>query len=423
MLTNPKYSRRTFLKCGAAAAVGAAAWRPGPLAAAGNPPAPLRTVTRGPNFHWFSYYDKLQFDPTQRYLLGMEVDFEHRSPTADDVIRIGMVDLDDGDKWIELGESRAWCWQQGCMLQWRPGSDSEILWNDREGDQFVCRFLDVKTGKKRTIPHPVYTVSPDGKTAVAPDFRRINVMRPGYGYTGLADPFDQDLAPKDSGIFRIDLETGESRQIISLADIAAIPYPISNLSRKKHYFNHLLFNPDGTRFIFLHRWAPRDDCDCRTRMLTAAPDGSNVRVVDHSGCTSHFIWRDPQHILAWSWHVGRRGGYTVFEDKPEGGQAVDIGGDVMYRDGHCTYLPGNEWIVNDTYPDANRNRSVFLYHVATGKVVPVGLFHSPKEYDGEWRCDLHPRHSPDGNFLVIDSPHTGQGRQMHLVDIRNLIKA
>ena len=85
-------------------------------------------------------------------------------------------------------------------------------------------------------------------------------------------------------------------------------------------------------------------------------------------------------------------------------------------------MPGNEWIVNDTYPDANGNRSVFLYHVATGKIAPVGQFHSPPEYKGEWRCDLHPRHSPDGNFLVIDSPHTGEGRQMHLIDIRGLIK-
>ena len=110
--------------------------------------------------------------------------------------------------------------------------------------------------------------------------------------------------------------------------------------------------PDGTRFEFLHRWYPRGKNDCRTRMLTAAPDGSDVRVVDHSGCTSHFIWRDPGHILAWSWAGSRRGGFCLFEDKPGGGNIEVIGGDVMYRDGHCTYLPGNAWILNDTYPDA-----------------------------------------------------------------------
>jgi hypothetical protein len=43
----------------------------------------------------------------------MEVDFEHRSPKTDDVIKIGMVDLKSGDRWTELGQSSTSCWQQG----------------------------------------------------------------------------------------------------------------------------------------------------------------------------------------------------------------------------------------------------------------------------------------------------------------------
>jgi hypothetical protein len=27
---------------------------------------PIRTITRGPKFHWFGYYDKLQFDPSRQ---------------------------------------------------------------------------------------------------------------------------------------------------------------------------------------------------------------------------------------------------------------------------------------------------------------------------------------------------------------------
>lgn len=34
---------------------------------------PIRALTKGPKFHWFGYYDKLEFDPTSRYVLGMEV--------------------------------------------------------------------------------------------------------------------------------------------------------------------------------------------------------------------------------------------------------------------------------------------------------------------------------------------------------------
>ena len=115
---------------------------------------PARTLTHGPRFHWFGYYDKLEFDPTSRYVLGMEVGFEHRSPRAEDTIRVGMVDLASEDRWIELEESRAWCWQQGCMLQWLPGSASEVIWNDRQEGRYVSHVLDVKSGKKRTLPAP-----------------------------------------------------------------------------------------------------------------------------------------------------------------------------------------------------------------------------------------------------------------------------
>jgi len=382
---------------------------------------PQRTITRGPKHHWFGYYDKLEFDPSGRYCLGMEVDFEHRSPRPDDVIKIGMVDLEDGDNWIELGESRSWCWQQGCMLQWRPGSKSEVLWNDRQGDRFVCHILDVFTRKKRTIPHAVYTVSPCGKWAVSPDFRRVQDMRPGYGYPGLPDPNRDVLAPADSGILHINLDTGKSKLVVSLADMLKIPMPGVELPKAKSYFNHLLISPDGSRFEFLHRWG-FPNWRGATRMLTAAPDGSDIRMVDPHGKTSHFIWRDPHHILAWAWHPSHGSAFYLFEDKT-GGTVEVVGKAVMTVNGHCTYLPGNEWILNDTYPRGkNREQSPYLYHVETGKRVWLGHFHLPPEYRGEWRCDTHPRFSPDGRTIVIDTPHTGQGRQLHLIDISRIVR-
>ncbi len=419
----PTVTRRSFLKRAAPAALAVGMlprWALAADAAAKTALPPVRQITRGPKHHWFGYYDKLEFDPTSRYVLGMEVDFEHRSPTPDDIIKVGMVDLGDGDKWIELGESRAWCWQQGCMLQWRPGSASEVLWNDREDGRFVCHILDVFTRKKRTIPHPVYTVSPDGRWGVAPDFRRVNEMRPGYGYAGLPDPNRDVLAPTDSGIFRIDLDTGEQTLVVSIANVAKIPYPRGDISKGKHYFNHLLVSPDGSRFEFLHRWG-FPNWKGATRMLTAARDGSDIRVVDHSGRTSHFIWRDPSHILAWSWDESHGDGFYLYEDKT-GGKVEIVGEGVMTKNGHCTYLPGNKWILNDGYPDKDRNQNVYLYEVATKRRVPLGGFYSPPKYRGEWRCDTHPRFSPDGRKVVIDSPHSGEGRQLHLIDISKIVE-
>ena len=101
---------------------------------------PIRAITYGPAFHWFAYYDKYQFDPSGRYVLGMAVDFENRKPTTADTVRVGLVDLEDGDRWTEIGTSSSWGWQQGCMLQWRPGAEHEVMWNDWEGDRFVTRW-------------------------------------------------------------------------------------------------------------------------------------------------------------------------------------------------------------------------------------------------------------------------------------------
>ena len=384
------------------------------------PLPPVRAITRGPKFHWFGYYDKLELDPTGRYVLGMEVDFEHRAPDADDVIKVGMVDTDEGDRWIELGESRAWCWQQGCMLQWRPRSSSEVLWNDRRGDQFISHILDVFTREKRTIPRPIYTIGLDGRTALSLDFRRVNEMRSGYGYAGYPDPNRDVDAPTDSGIFRIDLANGEQTLIVPLSRVAEIPYPRGDLSDMKHYFNVLLFSPDGSRFAFLHRWRGRKRRVFGTRLFTAKPDGTDIRVVDDFGRTSHFIWRDPKHILAWSWHPSHGNGYYVYDIDTRGVEIVGKG--VLTRNGHCTYLPGHEWILTDTYPDWQRKQHPYLYHVAAGKRFFLGHFLSPRQYSGSWRCDTHPRFSPDGRRVVIDSPHGGNGRQLYLIDVSGIVR-
>ncbi len=384
---------------------------------------PVRAITRGPKFHWFGYYDKLQVDPTGRYALGMEVDFEHRSPRAEDTIRVGMVDLRDNDRWIELGSSRAWNWQQGCMLQWRPGHESEVIWNDRQGEQFVSHILDVRSGKQRTVPHPVYALSPDGRWAVSTDFRRLNDTRPGYGYAGITDPNRSVLAPEDAGIWKVDLETGEQSLLLSLAQAAKVPQPDGFSSGAKHWFNHLLVAPGGRRFTFLHRWRGQaEGKSWKTRMFTAGADGRDLHLLIPNGKVSHFNWRDPSHILAYAGYgpEAKQWRFQVFEDLT--GKVEEVEG-MPQNDGHCTYLPGNQWIVCDSYPDKERRQHLYLFHVPERRLVPLGRFLSPGAYTGEWRCDTHPRVSRDGRSVIIDSPHGGNGRQMYLVDLSGIASA
>ena len=391
---------------------------------------PTRVITRGPGHHWFGYYDKLQFDPTNRFVLGMKVGFEHRSPEPEDVIELGMVDLEEKDRWIPLGTTRAWNWQQGCMLQWVPGSDRDVAWNDREGGRFVTRVLDVKSGRTRTLPHPFYTFSPDGKTAFAPDFARLDVTRPGYGYaTGAErDPWKLVKAPDDVGIWRMDMATGRQRLLFSLADAAKIPFTGPSAAAFKpdsvHWFNHLLCNTDGTRLFFLHRWkTPGDKAGFRTRALTMSVDGGKVHVMDPNGGTSHFVWRDPQHIFAWAWHPSHGERFYLYKDLSD--EVTVVGKEKMPANGHNTYVPNtnNEWVLNDTYPQGpEKLQRPYVYHIPTDRRIEVGAFPSPADIVGkEWRCDTHPSASRSGRQFCFDSAHA-EGRQVYVADIADLLR-
>jgi hypothetical protein len=193
------------------------------------------------------------------------------------------------------------------------------------------------------------------------------------------------------------------------------------VGESKHWFNHPLIAPGGRRFVFLHRWrGPVEKAGFATRMITLDADGRNPFILDPYGRTSHFVWRDATSIMAWAWHPSRgQDRFYLFEDQSR--NVSPVGPDVMTVNGHNTYVAGGKWILNDTYPNAGRLQTVYLYEIETGRRVDLGQFHTPPEYTGEWRCDTHPRSSPNGQLVCIDSPHAHGdwkgGRQMHLIDI------
>jgi hypothetical protein len=378
-----------------------------------------RAVTRGPKHHFFGYYDKHQWDATGRYLLCQEVSFMDRPPRADDEITVGMVDLKEGDGWHPIAQTKAWCWQQGTMLQWLGSApDQLIIHNNREGDHFVAVVRDIRTGNARKLPRAIYAVSPDGKQAVCLNFARVQRTRPGYGYAGAPDPWEKESHPEKDGVFWMDLETGENKLVISLAQIAAHK-PNETMDGSEHWFNHLLFSPDGSRFIFLHRWR-KPNRGWWTRMFTARPDGTEVHLIADHELVSHFIWRDPTHILAWSREprLGRGERFHLYTDGTD--EVKVIGEGILTTDGHCSYSPDKRWILTDTYPDKERFRTLILYNVEDDRRVDIGRFYAPKELDGEIRCDLHPRWTRDGKTVSIDSVHEGS-RQVYVLDVTPVV--
>ncbi len=232
------------------------------------------------------------------------------------------------------------------MLQWLPRSKSEVIWNDRERDQFIARIVDVRTRKERKLPRAIYCVSPDASFGLVNDFARSFSMRPETGYAGGRDPFAAELAPSESGIWRVNLATGQSRLIVSLADVLKVPLDQGDWTDCKHYFDHLLVAPDGKRFAFFQRWGKGPGKGFSTRMFTADVNGGGLRMIDGSGKSSHYNWRDPEHILMWTEHPSHGAAFYLIHEPTA--KYEHFGSGVMTKNGHISYLRGNRWVVSDT---------------------------------------------------------------------------
>ncbi len=412
-------SRRDFMRASAAVAVA----RPlsAQLPKADTPiKVPARAVTRGPKHHFFGYYDKSPWDKSGRYMLVNEIGFADRQPNPGELLTLGMVDLKDGDRFTELAKTPAWSWQQGTMLQWLgTAPDREAVFNSFTDKQPTATVLDVFTGKSRTLPRPVYALSNDGAQAVTLDFARLHRLRPGYGYPTYAEQFASDPAPEKLGVWRMDMKTGKNELVLNLKQLAAFK-PDDRFKDAHHWVNHLQFTPGGTRFVFLHRWKKPVDRSWQTRMLTAKPDGSDLRLVFDDGMISHFDWKDDTTMLAWA--RSKKDGDHFYTADVLTGEKKQVGADVLTQDGHCSYSPDRKWILNDTYPDKNRMQWVMLFKVATGRRYDLNQFHSPKQFTGPFRCDLHPRWNRDGTMVCIDGCHDPQ-RQLYVLDVAEVVKS
>jgi|GEM_PF-3374938 len=148
-------------------------------------PCPIRKVTTGPSWHFFGYYDKTTWDRSGRYLLALQIPSTGRHPTPDSAATIGLVDLEDQDRFRPFAQTTAWNWQQGAMVQWLESSSTrQVIYNTRTPDGYGSTICDTETGGERSLPLPAYAVSSDGRTALTVNYDRLGRTHPTIGYLG-----------------------------------------------------------------------------------------------------------------------------------------------------------------------------------------------------------------------------------------------
>jgi hypothetical protein len=358
-----------------------------------------------PVYTGFWFFDGLQFDESGRYALAMKVHCQERDVTPADRGEIGYIDLKENNKWTKIGETTAWNWQQGCRLTWR-GSSGEILWNDRadDGSHFVCRAYDFRTASRRTLPRPIYDVSRDGAFALTHDFQRMR--HGGTNYVGIPERSEDQIAPTDIGIEKMDMNTGRTELLISLKRIADVAFPAGYNGKTNLYFFREGWNPSGTRFIAFLKNADRPT---RTGGWSISADGKDVRLFYME--PSHHAWVDDESILE-----GHH--FSIYKDDSSGKPhpVADVG-NVNFD---TTVLPGGQWFLLDTYP-LNGYQYVVLYHRLSQQFVPLAKLKNTAQVGTIHRVDIHARTSRDGRTVCIDASHEGLGRQMYIIPIGHIL--
>ncbi|MFP6596785.1 MAG: hypothetical protein VCC01_04950 [Candidatus Hydrogenedentota bacterium] len=379
-----------------------------------------RAITRGPSHHFFGYYGVSPWNKSGRRMVCLEAESQDHLPEPDEGALICLIDVWTGEQKY-IAETFAWNLQQGAMLHWDPKNpETHILFNDREGDAVVGVSLDVNTGERETFSRAISEVSPDGNHALSLTYGRLQRMRKVVGYKGIADPNPDSNAPNNDGIFLLDLVAGESKLVISIADIYERMLKRNpELEGADVWFNHTVFNKDGSRFFFLARAKSKDKrIGRKNAMFSANTDGSEIwEVVPFGKKVSHFDWRNDSEIIVTA--LAKPGDdsltHLLFKDRSTDPPRA-LAPDFLIGNGHCTFGPDANWLVTDPFVRDDNSRDLLLYNVETDQRVNIGTFQLGEYAHGDLRCDLHPRWRSTGDAICFDAITPDGTRQLHVAE-------
>ncbi len=444
-----------------------------------NTPVTIRAATVGPRHHLFGFHDLVQWNARGDRMLALEVEDISHPPLPGQAALSGVVDPET-QAFIPVAPTTAFNYPQGSRQQW-IGEGNLFLFNDRVGESWGSRIADADTRRVvETLPFAVHTCDPATGRTFGINYARLHRVG-GYGYVGLPDLGAASDIPDDDGIHCGELRTGTCSLLVSIRAVAACGERQPVMTGYPHYLTHLLLNPARTRLAFLHRYRLPDGGEA-TRLMTVGTDGTGLRCLA-KGFLSHFDWLDDGTVFIW----GRMdGGMANLRENPllrlpvvrdalrlakrsvrgllgrttsvlqvsflrvrdvAGGVPQPVARGVLTEDGHPMVCPAaRDWLVNDTYPDAQGERTLMLYNHVQNRRIDLGRFRMldarpgpvAEAFEGVdprirrqfsdtqylftrsgYHCDLHPRWKGDGTAVAFDSIHEGT-RQIYVADVRGI---
>lgn len=379
-------------------------------------------LTLGPGEHKHGYYIYCPWSGDGSQLLFAR--YDRVNPAAD----ICVMDLATGNTQV-AGKSLWWNSHTAAQQQWQGGT-GRLLFRTREAGAKVLVSVFPDGSGRRVFPcegFDFHHCSVDGRTAIG--FTAIEYLFPN----------DEIADRSDKGLLGMDLETGETRLILSIKDAVDILPDPQNFADKHLYVKMPIVHPTLPRLLFnlTNTFWDRGGREPGVRMLISVGlDGS--RPAFHGSFRHHPYWHPTEDCIlanvADSDRVLRLGLYR--------GSTIDYVPNVK-GSGHPSFSPDSRWICKDGHGE--RGDGIALCNPETGEATLVarfdttgGTYASFQSIDSRpenetiigaflrsqtgpetWMTQAHPAWSPDGSAILFNGDPDG-GSQVYVVDVNAL---
>ena len=149
-------------------------------------------------------------------------------------------------------------------------------------------------------------------------------------------------------------------------------------------------------------------------------NNGDLKIIEDEQTPSHFTWRNDEQLLVTTIDKSLMWRYCIYDINTGTIENLDLD---IKQDGHPMLNPKYPYIMlSDSYPDKLRDQHLYITNLNTRKTLNLSKFYSPYKFNGQPRCDLHPRWDRKGEAVVVDTAFSGI-RQMAIlkVDIKSII--
>ena len=356
-------------------------------------------------FHvFFGYYDHSPWSPDMNYLILNSVNKNN--------LTLKLYERTNGTYSFkkDIEETSAFNFQQGVRAIWI--NNNEIIFNCIRKKQLISSIYNIEEDSKSYLLYPVQEMQ--NNNALSINYHHLDGINKDYGYDLHNLGYFMEHI---DGVVSHDINNQDTKYILNkekVHELSSIKDAINDCE-----LNHISASPFNENIIFIYRSKGKKSI---SEIFLFSSKKNKLRKIYSGHIVSHYCWVSSSKILVYLGKKVRDQGYYLIEISDSSTNKItEIHNMNGNGDGHPSLCPNNKFIVYDSYPDRNRYIHLNLYDIETNNVIKIGRFFSPLKFSGYYRCDLHPRWSPDGSYISIDSSHSGL-RKHYMIDVSNIVK-